>query len=307
MTPPLCVLVTGASGCVGHRVVHRLLQAGTWRVRALVRDPGRCLLPPHPLLEVVAGDLLDLREDSTATRGVAAIAHLATAWGDPVAYPVNVGATLALARLGRPMVYLSTASILDGAGALLPQAETLGTDYIRSKALAYRGLREEGLTGHVRTLFPTLVVAGTRDGPASHLGRGLARSRRWLSLARHVTLEARFHFIHAGDLARMVVACLQAPDRAGDHVVGQPAISLEAALAELSACHGIRRRPWFDLEPWLRPVAGLAGARMTAWDRHCLKTREFVYAGAMAPETVGMTSEWPNLSAIAKYEGWLAA
>src|SRR5512143_22941 len=53
------VLVTGATGYIGGRLVPRLLDAG-YRVRCLVRDPGRLQGRPWlPRVEVVTGDALD--------------------------------------------------------------------------------------------------------------------------------------------------------------------------------------------------------------------------------------------------------
>ncbi len=57
-TGHMLVLVTGATGYIGGRLVPRLLQAG-YRVRCFVRDPQR--LQGRPWLdqvEVVAGDIL---------------------------------------------------------------------------------------------------------------------------------------------------------------------------------------------------------------------------------------------------------
>jgi len=53
------ILVTGATGYIGGRLVPRLLDAG-YRVRCLVRDPGRLQGRPWlPRVEVAAGDALD--------------------------------------------------------------------------------------------------------------------------------------------------------------------------------------------------------------------------------------------------------
>ena len=67
------VLVTGATGYIGGRLVPRLLQAG-YRVRCFVRDPER--LQGRPWLdqvEVVAGDVL---QAETLTRPWSASARL---------------------------------------------------------------------------------------------------------------------------------------------------------------------------------------------------------------------------------------
>jgi uncharacterized protein YbjT (DUF2867 family) len=70
------VLVTGATGYIGGRLAPRLLQAG-YRVRCLVRDPGR--LQGRPWLdqvELVAGDVLHPETLPTAMDGVSAAYYL---------------------------------------------------------------------------------------------------------------------------------------------------------------------------------------------------------------------------------------
>lgn len=70
------VLVTGATGYIGGRLIPALLQAG-YRVRALVRDPAR-LNGRHWLSEVdvVKGDVLDPRSLAPALTGVDAAYYL---------------------------------------------------------------------------------------------------------------------------------------------------------------------------------------------------------------------------------------
>ena len=70
------ILVTGATGYVGGRLVPRLLDAG-YRVRCLVRDPGR--LQGRPWLnrvEVVTGDALSIGPLMDAMQGVSAAYYL---------------------------------------------------------------------------------------------------------------------------------------------------------------------------------------------------------------------------------------
>lgn len=70
------ILVTGATGYVGGRLVPRLLDAGR-RVRVLVRDPAR--LHGRPWLnkvEIAAGDALDASSLTEALRGVSTAYYL---------------------------------------------------------------------------------------------------------------------------------------------------------------------------------------------------------------------------------------
>ncbi|MFA5089300.1 MAG: NAD(P)H-binding protein, partial [Candidatus Omnitrophota bacterium] len=72
------VLVTGATGYVGGRLVPRLLAAG-YRIRALGRSPAKLRSRPwggHPLLELAQGDVLDEASLHRAAQGCWAAFYL---------------------------------------------------------------------------------------------------------------------------------------------------------------------------------------------------------------------------------------
>jgi uncharacterized protein YbjT (DUF2867 family) len=67
------VLVTGATGYVGGRLIPALLQGG-YRVRAMGRPLQKLACRPwarHPALELVQGDVLDLSSLEAAAAGCA--------------------------------------------------------------------------------------------------------------------------------------------------------------------------------------------------------------------------------------------
>jgi uncharacterized protein YbjT (DUF2867 family) len=65
-----CILVTGATGYIGGRLIPRLLEMG-YRVRCLVRDPARLQGRPwHSDVEIVAGDVLQPESLAQAMQGV---------------------------------------------------------------------------------------------------------------------------------------------------------------------------------------------------------------------------------------------
>jgi uncharacterized protein YbjT (DUF2867 family) len=66
----MTILVTGATGTVGRRVVERLAKRGA-DVRAFVRDPLKASFPTG--VEVVAGDLLDIDSLRSAFSGVSTL------------------------------------------------------------------------------------------------------------------------------------------------------------------------------------------------------------------------------------------
>lgn len=69
------VLVTGASGYIGGRIVPLLLAAGH-RVRCMARDPARLAGRPWPGVELVAGDALDPTSLDLALAGMDAAYYL---------------------------------------------------------------------------------------------------------------------------------------------------------------------------------------------------------------------------------------
>lgn len=73
------ILVTGATGYIGGRLVPRLLEAG-YRVRCLVRAPRKLGARPwvdDPAVEIVAGDLADAESTRVALQGCDAAYYLA--------------------------------------------------------------------------------------------------------------------------------------------------------------------------------------------------------------------------------------
>lgn len=70
------ILVTGATGKVGSRLLKRLAQRGD-HLRALVRDATRAAALGNDQVELVEGDLLDRGSLDNAVRGVDAVVHCA--------------------------------------------------------------------------------------------------------------------------------------------------------------------------------------------------------------------------------------
>ena len=77
--PDGTVLVVGASGYVGRRLVPALLDAGL-PVRALLRDPAHSSLPPAS--EAVRGDVTDAASLVAACSGVSVVVNLAAVTAD---------------------------------------------------------------------------------------------------------------------------------------------------------------------------------------------------------------------------------
>jgi uncharacterized protein YbjT (DUF2867 family) len=100
------ILVTGATGRVGGRVLKELVTAGQ-AVRGLSRDPNRSRLPAE--FDLVRGDLSEAKSLDPALEGVDAVFLL---WHQPSAREPEQ-AVEAIARRARRIVYLSSLGVED--------------------------------------------------------------------------------------------------------------------------------------------------------------------------------------------------
>ncbi|MDR3679754.1 MAG: NAD-dependent epimerase/dehydratase family protein [Flavipsychrobacter sp.] len=74
---PIKILITGATGKVGSRLVPRLVYWG-YNVRALVREPNAESFPISREVELVVGDLLKPKSFKTTLKDIDVVIHLAT-------------------------------------------------------------------------------------------------------------------------------------------------------------------------------------------------------------------------------------
>lgn len=288
------VLVTGASGVLGHHLLAAFQAAGleAW---PLVREPGRLKLPWAGPLWV--GKLPELGE-GPLPEGLTHVVHAAAGWGGRGAWQVNHQATLALARqaerLGLPMMWVGSASVRHPGGGWDPAALRSGQAYVESKAAAAAALEcRPGLW----QLHPSIILGAWPGGPTSHASLGLARWGPWVRRLPPCRLSGSLGWIHAADLAAMIVAWVQEPSRLPPvAVAAQAPVALNELLGALRP-EAPGDRPW-SLEavatwaPWvLRPW-------MSDWDRHALALRHHGHLEACAPEALGLRSQHPKLASL---------
>ncbi|MFD9792630.1 NAD-dependent epimerase/dehydratase family protein [Streptomyces sp. NPDC059070] len=212
------ILVTGATGAVGRRLVPRLVQR-TDVVRVLVRDEARgAALGSH---EVAVGDVRDEEAVRKALAGVDAVLNLAVAFrevSDEENRAVNRDAAIALGRAaleagaGRFVQVSSNLAYGLGRGrplteddAPLPGGPLWGA-YAQSKAEAEQALfalhREHGLDVRVGALA---YCYGEGD---PHLAQSVRWARQWAG-------HQRLPMVHHADVAQGLMRLLYAPGVAG--------------------------------------------------------------------------------------------
>lgn len=295
------ILLLGASGCTGSYLLDELLDQTDETVIAWVRHRERLRRPADARLRIWDGGLEALDRYRSELAGVTALIHTATAWGGPQTFDVNYRRswdllqTLAAAGC-REMHLLSTASLLDGTHRPWRQAHQLGTDYIRSKAALHQRLIQARLP--VSVYYPTVILGGDADHPATAVSAALPDLTRWLPWLRWLRAQGWVHLIHARDIARIVVWRLRRQLPPEQLVLGNPALSVREVLETLNRVYGQAPAPLrLPLEPLLPLLLPLLQAQMSPWDRFSLFQRHLHYASVHAA-AYGLPTDLMALAAM---------
>jgi uncharacterized protein YbjT (DUF2867 family) len=207
------ILLTGATGLVGSRLLERLL-AGGRDVRCLVRDPRR-LGANRVRVQITLGDLSNPLSLRQAVRGVEAVAHLGATIRDQPAGSIEELNGLATARLLREATHAGAKRFLFF--GTIGAAPTASTRFFRAKALAEQAVLDSHLDSIV--ISPSIVYA-----PGDP----------WMTLLRRLSLlpwmpisgrgEAAYQPIWAADAAECAARALLG--ESVPHVDGQRRLEL---------------------------------------------------------------------------------
>ena len=200
------ILVTGATGRIGARLIPRLLRGGDM-VRILVRDVQRADTLQSLGAEVAVGDLTNPVSLRDAVCGIDAIIHLAAFFrgANPAEVQrVNQDGTLALATLAinteiKRFVFLSTNLVYGPTNGTVLTEETPphpATPYPMSKSAAEESLMElYRVRGLDLRILRLAFVYGEGD---PHLREGLSWFRQW-------NPNQPIHLLHHADVAQAIM------------------------------------------------------------------------------------------------------
>ncbi|MBW4664867.1 MAG: NAD(P)-dependent oxidoreductase [Chroococcus sp. CMT-3BRIN-NPC107] len=313
MTPKR-ILVTGASGCIGHYITETLIKQTDYELYLLVRNPHKLKVDTksRPGITVLQGDMSRIEDFTDLLKFINTAVLTATVWGGEDIFNINVTKTVELINLLDPQVcqqviYFSTASILNSHNQLLKEAGEIGTDYIRSKYECFQKLANSALLPKITKVFPTLVLGGDDTKPYSHLSAGIPEITKLINLIRFFKADGSFHFIHGKDVAQVVSYLIDNPPKPNELrqlVLGQKRITADEAIE--SACDYFNKKIYFRI-----PISlGLANIlipifriQMADWDRFCLTYRHFSYENPVNPESLGLPNYCATFSDVLRVHG----
>jgi uncharacterized protein YbjT (DUF2867 family) len=228
------LLLTGATGAIGSRLLPRLLERGD-EVRCLVREPRR--LGRHRVsVQIALGDLAKLSDPylmRQALRGVDTVIHLAATIRDQPPHRIEELNGLATARLLRAAEAAGVERFVFFSALNAHPAQR--TRFFRAKALAEKAVRESPLTSIV--FAPSIIYD---------------HSDPWITLLRRFSFlpvmpvsgsgQARYQPIWADDASSCVVRALEADGRERYELAGPDELSYDQISALVSQAAG-RPRP----------------------------------------------------------------
>lgn len=298
------IFITGASGTVGHYLVDQL--APDYHLYLLVRNEKNLRFDPKTRenITVINASLDEIGEQAALLKTMDYCIHVATAWGGAGTERINVERSHQLFALLDPdrikrVIYFSTASILGRDLQVLPEAEQWGTAYIKTKYKCFVKLPESTIADRIVTVFPTLVFGGDRTHPYSHLSRAIAIFRKYAWLLGRINLEARFHYIHAHDIAAIVRYLLEAAEVKDKYVLGNEAVTVGEFTQRVAKYFGHNCRWQLTLKPkTIYGLAKLLGVKISDWDRFCLNYFDFSYNEVVNGRTLGIATEYGSIEGI---------
>jgi NADH dehydrogenase len=245
------LLLTGATGSVGSRLLPLLLERGE-DVRCLVREPRR-LGPRRVDVQIALGDLGEMSDPylvRQALRGVDTVIHLAATIRDQPPHRIEELNGLASVRLLRAAERSGVKRFVFFSA--LNASAVQRTRFFRAKWLAEEAVASSPL--ETTTFAPSIVYD---------------HSDPWVTLLRRFSFlpalpvsgegRARFEPIWAQDAARCVVAALERGDRERYELAGPEVLSYDEMSDLVSRVAG-RPRPLVHLPlPLVR--AGLISIR----------------------------------------------
>ena len=236
------ILVTGATGTTGSEVVKQLAAAGK-KVRALVRSPEKAAGLKGPNVELVQGDLADVKSLDAAFKGVETLFLLSG--GDPQQTELQGNALKAAKRAGVKRVVKMSAMGADAGSPI---------NLARWHAQTEKELKDSGMAWTI--LQPHYFMQNFMMNAATIKSQGAFYGS---------FKDGKLAMVDARDIADVAAKVLTTPGHEGKTyaITGPEGLSMSEAATRLGAAIGKPVR-YVDLPPD-QFKRGMVGAGLPEW------------------------------------------
>lgn len=251
------ILVTGATGKTGSRVLPLLLERGA-NVRAMVRTASRAATLPNAV-EVAVADFDDRSSLDAAVSGCTAVYLVSPAGPNQFAQETRVVDAVVRSGTGAQVVKVAALGVGDPRGGRISVQHGLIRDHLATSGLPWTVLALSQLMHNLFLYASPILDQGVLPVPAGN---------------------ARVSWIDAGDVAAVAVETLTTPGHVGRtyDLTGPEALHHDRVAELLSAAIG-RPVRYVDTPPHITTEA-MIGAGLPEWTAHgVVETNEFYRQG----------------------------
>lgn len=310
------ILVTGATGLIGRRVVAALLDMHA-AIRLLVRNPTRLQLPEPPQsagspLDIMVGDLCDEATVTKAMDGCTGVIHMAALvhysprvedyWENNIIATRNLFSS----AIERGLKLVHTSSLIVFSPPVADQEGNENTPlappgvygpYQESKAVNEQDFQQALAKGaDIRMVYPSSVYCSDVDTPSNIVRRFALRMLREEAVWIPTPPTWSINIAWADDVAEGIVAVLARGKTGGRYILGGHNVTVKGlaqALAELTSyrrtIHYLPAGLLSALAPPLEWVGRIGGNRRPLLARHTVRTisRPWAFSSERAIKELG--------------------
>ena len=177
------ILVTGANGLLATNTIKKLLEQN-YEVRGLLRDPAKFVLPAHPKLRLITGDIRDQKVVASAVKDCDIVIHAAALTAPDLLkyeqyYEVNVLGTQMMIEAAvqnnvQKFIYVSSANTIGHGTKTSPGTEEIwvkepfiGSFYAKSKREGEEIVLANANKIHSVVVNPTFMLGAYDAKPSS--------------------------------------------------------------------------------------------------------------------------------------------